>query len=109
PRFFSRAVRRIFGGAAPVQPILAGVPAMAAEQDIPIRTSPPRLEPSIDPVLEPGADTGGSAPEPQPAPPKRRWRRVKRGFLVLLLLAVAGAAALGAYESRTSALQARLF
>ena len=46
PRIVARAFRRIFGGAAPAQPLLAGVPAMAAEQDVPIRTSP-RLEPSL--------------------------------------------------------------
>ena len=40
PRIVARAFRRIFGGAAPAQPLLAGVPAMAAEQDVPIRTSP---------------------------------------------------------------------
>jgi len=79
PRIVARAFRRIFGGAAPAQPLLAGVPAMAAEQDVPIRTSP-RLEPSLDPALEPGtgAGPGGDAPEPQAAPPKRRWRKVKR-------------------------------
>ena len=83
---------------------------MAAEQDVPIRTSP-RLEPSLDPALEPGtgAGPGGDAPEPQAAPPKRRWRKVKRTLLVLLLLAVAGVSALGVYESRTSALEARFF
>lgn len=114
PRFFSRAFRRIFGGAALVQPVLAGVPAMAAEQDVPVRTSPPRLEPSFDsslaPALEP--DTGGgdgAAPEPQPAKPKRRWRKTKRALLVALLLLVAGVAAVGVYESRTSALEARFF
>jgi membrane peptidoglycan carboxypeptidase len=86
---------------------------MAAVQDVPIRTSPARLEPSLesgpDPVLVPGAGDGAATPDPQPAPPKRRWRVVKRSLLVLLLLAVAGVAAVGVYESRTSALEARFF
>ncbi len=112
PRFFSRALRRILGQAAPGQPALAGIPAVAAEQDLPVRTSPSRVEPSFDSSLEPAVESGGSGsdtPESQPAPPKRRWRKVKRTFLVLLLLAVAGAAGLAVYESRTSALEAHFF
>jgi hypothetical protein len=116
PRFFSRALRRILGQAAPAQPALAGIPAVAAEQDIPVRTNPSRVEPNFDSSLEPAVDSGGSgpatppeAPEPQPAPPKRRWRMVKRTLLLVLLLAVAGASALAVYESRTSVLQARFF
>ncbi|MFL6635358.1 MAG: transglycosylase domain-containing protein [Massilia sp.] len=116
PRFFSRALRRILGQAAPAQPALAGIPAVAAEQDIPVRTNPSRVEPNFDSSLEPAVDSGGSgpatppeAPEPQPAPPKRRWRVVKRTLLLVLLLAVAGASALAVYESRTSVLEARFF
>ena len=113
PRFFSRALRRILGQAAPGQPALAGIPAVAAEQDLPVRNIPSRQEPSFDSSLEPAVEPGGSGadtpPEPPPAPPKRRWRMVKRTFLVLLLLAVAGAAGLAVYESRTSALEAHFF
>jgi len=113
PRFFSRALRRILGQAAPGQPALAGIPAVAAEQDLPVRNIPPRAEPSLDSSLEPAVEPGGAGPaappEPPPAPPKRRWRMVKRTFLVVLLLAVAGAAGLAVYESRTSALEARFF
>ncbi|WP_370662815.1 transglycosylase domain-containing protein [Massilia putida] len=80
---------------------------------MPIRTAPPRLEPSfetsLEPELEPGTGDGAAAPEPQPAKPKRRWRKTKRTLLVLLLLLVAGVSAVGFYESRTSALEARFF
>jgi membrane peptidoglycan carboxypeptidase len=84
---------------------------MAAEQDVPVRIMPPRLEPSLEPALDPDTDAGDGAapPPPQPAPPKRRWRKTKRAMLVLLLLVVAAVSAVGVYESRTSALEARFF
>ncbi|MCS0592203.1 transglycosylase domain-containing protein [Massilia norwichensis] len=47
--------------------------------------------------------------EPPPPAPKRRWRMVKRAFLVLLLIAVAGGSAFAVYESRTSHMQAKFF
>ena len=109
PRIIARALHRFFGGAAPVQPSLAGVPVMAAMQDVSVRTAPTRLEPSLEPSRDPGAPEDAATPEPQPAKPKKRWRKTKRGFLVLLLLLVAGASAVGVYESRTSALEARFF
>ena len=113
PRIVARALRRILSLAQPAQPVLAGVPAMAAVQDVPLRDAPARLEPVLDPVaqeLPSQAGSGGDVPvQPQSQPPKRRWRKVKRAFLVLLLLAVAAASALGVYESRTSTLQARFF
>jgi hypothetical protein len=103
----------MFGSAAPVQPLIAGVPAMAAEQDVPVRASPPRMEPSFESSLEPELDTatgdGGAPPDPQPGKPKPRWRKTKRTLLVVLLLLVAGVSAVGVYESRTSALEARFF
>ena len=111
PRIVARALRRILSLAQPGQPVLAGVPAMAAVQDVPLREAPARLEPVLDPVeqeLPSQAGSGGDVPV-QSQPPKRRWRKVKRAFLVLLLLAVAAASALGVYESRTSTLQARFF
>jgi membrane peptidoglycan carboxypeptidase len=114
PRFIARALRRAFGLARPDQPILAGMPAMAAEQDVPVREMPQRLEPVFEPVGKPGyeppADAGSSGMEPPPQPqPGRRWRRAKRALLALLLIAVAAASGLAVYESRTSTLQARFF
>ncbi len=116
PRSIARALRRILGAAQPGQPILAGVPAMAAEQDVPLRQAPQRLEPVFEPVREPRiddpipGDAGSSGMEPPPAPPTRpRWRRARRALLVLLLIAIAAASGLAVYESRTSTLQARFF
>jgi membrane peptidoglycan carboxypeptidase len=116
PRSIARALRRILGAAQPGQPILAGVPAMAAEQDVPLREAPQRLEPVFEPVREPRLDdpipgeSGSSGMEPPPAPPTRpRWRRARRALLVLLLIAVAAASGLAVYESRTSTLQAKFF
>lgn len=106
-------LRRLRRLVLPGQPELAGLPVMAAVQEVPLRGSDTRLEPALDPAFEPApvpapADSGQGT-EPPPAPPKRRWRMVKRTFLVLLLIAVAGGAAFAVYESRTSAMQARFF
>jgi membrane peptidoglycan carboxypeptidase len=109
-RLSSRALRRIRGLVLPGQPALAGVPAMAAVQDVPLREPAPRLEPILEPVLEPvPTESGPGSEPPQAKPPKRRWRMVKRSMLVLLLIAVAGASGLAVYESRTSAMQAKFF
>ena len=106
-------LRRLRRLVLPGQPELAGVPVMAAVQEVPLRGADTRLEPALDPGFEPApvpapAESGAGA-EPPPAPPRRRWRMVKRAFLVLLLIAVAGGAAFAVYESRTSAMQARFF
>jgi len=115
PRILPRTLRRLLGAVLPGQPILAGMPAMAAEQDLPLREAPRRLEPAFEPVRDSAADpvpgdTGSSGMEPPPAPPvKSRWRRAKRALLLLLLIAVAAASGLAVYESRTSTLQAKFF
>jgi membrane peptidoglycan carboxypeptidase len=98
----------------PGQAALAGVPAMAAVQEVPLRDTATRLEPLVEPMVVPapiGTDSGSGAEQPPapPAPPKRRWRKTKRAFLVLLLILVAGGAAFAVYESRTSSMQARFF
>jgi membrane peptidoglycan carboxypeptidase len=106
-------LRRLRRLVLPGQPELAGLPVMAAVQEVPLRGSDTRLEPALDPAFEPAPAPApaesGQGTEPPPAPPKRRWRMVKRTFLVLLLIAVAGGAAFAVYESRTSAMQARFF
>src|SRR5881398_2814630 len=108
PRLFARTLRRIRGlgtdQTMPVHAALAGVPALAAVQDAPVRQTRPQPAPDID---EPSGSEPG--PEPQPARPKRRWRMVRRTFLVLLLAAVGVAAGLAVYESRTSAFEAKFF
>src|SRR5438128_906753 len=116
PRFVSRALRRFLELAMPgraAQHAMAGAP-LASVQDVPARSTPPRVEPGFGSSLDPAAevDAGPAPSEPgsePPAPPRRRWRIVKRTFLVLLLLALAAASAFGVYESRTSAMQARFF
>lgn len=111
PRLIARLVRRIRHLVVPghhTEPALAGVP-MAAVQDVPAR-SRPRVEPGFGSVLEPAADAVSTEPgDEPPAPPRRRWRKIKRAFLVLLLLLVAGASGFAVYESRTSAMQAKFF
>jgi membrane peptidoglycan carboxypeptidase len=89
---------------------------MAAEQDVPLREAPQRLEPVFEPrgdslgaPLETGAGSSGDEPPPPARQPKRRWRRARRALLVLLLIGVAAASGLAVYESRTSTLQARFF
>jgi membrane peptidoglycan carboxypeptidase len=89
------------------EPALAGMP-MASVQDLSARARP-RVEPGFGSVLEPAGEPVSTEPGDDAPPPKRRWRKVKRAFLVLLLLLVAGASAFAVYESRTSALQARFF
>ena len=80
PRFFSRALRRILGQAAPGQPALAGIPAVAAEQDLPVRNIPSRQEPnfdsSLEPAVEPGRVGADTPPDPPPPPPEE----LKNGF-----------------------------
>jgi membrane peptidoglycan carboxypeptidase len=102
-------LRRIRKLVLPGQAELAGVPAMAAVQEVPLRDTVPRLEPVLEPTLAPAPSDTGRDEEPPAAPPRRRWRMVKRSLLVLLLIAVAGGAAFAVYESRTSSMQARFF
>lgn len=102
-------LRRLRRLVLPGQPELAGVPAMAAVQEVPLRGTATRLEPVLEPTAIPTPAESGQGAEPPPAPPKRRWRMVKRTLLVLLLIAVAGGAAFAVYESRTSAMQAKFF
>jgi hypothetical protein len=102
-------LRRIRKLVLPGQAELAGVPAMAAVQEVPLRDTVPRLEPVLEPTLTPTPSDTGRDEEPPEQAPKRRWRRTKRTALVLLLIAVAGGAAFAVYESRTSSMQARFF
>jgi len=107
----ARMLRRIRKLVLPGQAAIAGVPAMAAVQDIPLRESPSRLEPVLEStaIPVPASTESGAGTEPPPPAPKRRWRMVKRAFLVLLLIAVAGGSAFAVYESRTSHMQAKFF
>src|SRR5438067_6336144 len=90
PRFFARTLRRIRGmgpdQTLPVQAALAGVPALAAVHEAPVR--PARQQPAPDLDEPTGPESG---PQPQPAKPKRRWRMVRRTLLVLLLIAFGAA------------------
>jgi membrane peptidoglycan carboxypeptidase len=103
-------LRRFRNLVLPGHAALAGVPAMAAVQEVPLRDSGARLEPVMEPAVESPPAGSGHGTEPPPAPPpKRGWRMFKRSLLVLLLIAAAGGAAFAVYESRTSAMQAKFF
>jgi membrane peptidoglycan carboxypeptidase len=114
-------LRRLRQLVLPAQPALAGAPAMAAVQDVPLRDSAPRIEPMMEPMSGPALESvaePSAVPSPadagqgagaEPPPPRRRWRMVKRTSLVLLLILVAGASGFAVYESRTSAMQAKFF
>ncbi len=114
-------LRRLRQFVLPAEPALAGAPALAAVQDVPLRETGQRLEPALGPVPEPAVvpapadldtdtdtDTGAEPPQ-APARPPRRWRKTKRAALILLLILVAGGAAFAVYESRTSAMQSKFF
>jgi membrane peptidoglycan carboxypeptidase len=86
------------------EPSLAGMPALAALQDPPVRAAP-----RVEPVMDSSAPEPAPEPQTQGEPPKRRWGPVKRTLLVMVLVGTAGAAAFVVFETRTSTLQSRIF
>jgi len=108
--------------ARPAQAMAGGAPVLASAggNDVPLYEAFPHLAvggaapggagaplpPDLPPASPPDASGRSDPPEGTPAPRKRRWRIWLIVLLLLLLVLLGG---WGAFEMRTSHLQARLF